>query len=124
MDTRNILKERNKRRLARILRVREKVSGTPERPRLALFRSNRYLYAQVIDDTVGKTLVSASSREPAFLVKSSKKNVEVARDLGRVIGERAKARGILKMVFDRRWYRYHGRVKAFVEGVREAGIEI
>jgi large subunit ribosomal protein L18 len=57
-------------------------------------------------------------------VKSSKKNVEVARDLGRVIGERAKARGILKMVFDRRWYRYHGRVKAFVEGVREAGIEI
>lgn len=103
------------------MRVRRKVHGTPTRPRLAVFRSNRYLYAQVIDDVVGHTLVSASSREPEL--SSLPLTVETAAKVGALLGERAKDAGIEEVVFDRGGYKYHGRIKALADAAREAGLE-
>jgi len=124
MDTANLLRKREKKRIARRLRVRAKIIGTPDRPRLTLARTNRYLYAQLIDDQTGRTLVSASSREPQLKIQGSGKTVEVARLLGKVLAERARARGIEQAVFDRGWHKFHGRIRAFVEGAREAGLKI
>ncbi len=103
-------------------RVRVRISGTPERPRLNVFRSLNHIYAQVIDDTVGHTLAAASSLEPALRDWAGTKT-EIARQVGRLVGERALARGIRRVVFDRGGYDYHGRVKALAEGAREAGLE-
>lgn len=100
-------------------RVRKRVHGTPERPRLAVFRSLRYTYAQVIDDEAGRTLAQANSREPGI----GGRGVEGARAVGRAIAERAKAVGVTRVVFDRGGYLYHGRVKALAEGAREGGLE-
>ena len=105
-------------------RVRLKVAGTPERPRLCVYRSIDHIYAQVIDDRVGKTLVSASSSD-----KETKKglkgggNVAAAKVVGKTIAQRAKAAGIEKVVFDRGGYKYHGRVKALADAAREAGLK-
>jgi large subunit ribosomal protein L18 len=105
-------------------RVRIKVSGTPERPRLCVYRSLGHIYAQVIDDRTGKTLVSASS-----LDKETKKNlkgggnVAAAKVIGKAVAERAKAAGVSKVVFDRGGYKYHGRVKALADAAREAGLQ-
>ena len=105
-------------------RVRSKLSGSPERPRLCVYRSLGHIYAQVIDDRSGKTLVSASSVD-----KDTKKglkgggNVAAAKVIGRVVAERAKATGVTKVVFDRGGYKYHGRVKALADAAREAGLE-
>ena len=105
-------------------RVRTRVSGTPERPRLCVYRSLGNIYAQVIDDHAGKTLVSASSMD-----KDTKKNlkgggnVAAAKVIGKAIAERAKAAGISKVVFDRGGYKYHGRVKALADAAREAGLQ-
>jgi large subunit ribosomal protein L18 len=104
--------------------VRKRVSGVAERPRLCVFRSNRYLYAQIVDDDGGRTLVAANSTEPGLTVEGgSRHTVAAAKVLGKVIGERAKAAGISQVVFDRGGYIYHGRVKAVAEGAREAGLE-
>ena len=108
-------------RLKRHKRVRSKISGTPERPRLNVFRSETNIYAQVIDDTVGKTLVSASSLEKGF--EGSGSNCEAAKKVGQMVAERAKAAGITTVVFDRGGYVYHGRVAALAEGAREGGLE-
>ena len=108
-------------RLHRHKRVRGKVSGTPERPRLNVFRSGTNIYAQVIDDTKGVTLVSASSLEKGFEGPGS--NCEAAKKVGEAIAERAKAKGIEAVVFDRGGYLYHGRVKALAEGAREGGLQ-
>ncbi len=112
-------KQRHKKRHQR---VRVRISGTPERPRLNVFRSLNHIYAQVIDDTVGHTLAAASSLEPALRDLQGTKT-EIARQVGRLVGERALARGIRRVVFDRGGYDYHGRVKALAEGAREAGLE-
>ena len=104
-------------------RVRRKIAGTPERPRLAVFRSNRHIVAQVIDDRAGRTLVAASSLE-ASLKSSPTGNATAAAAVGRLVAERAKAAGIDKVVFDRGGARYHGRVAALAEAAREAGLEL
>ena len=108
-------------RLKRHKRVRSKISGTPERPRLNVFRSETNIYAQIIDDVNGKTLVSASSLEKGFEGKGS--NCEAAKKVGQTVAERAKAAGITTVVFDRGGYVYHGRVAALAEGAREGGLE-
>ncbi|MCS7257652.1 MAG: 50S ribosomal protein L18 [Thermomicrobium sp.] len=118
-----------KRRLSprkrRHLRVRARVFGTPERPRLNVFRSNKHIYAQIIDDTRGHTLVAASTleREVRERFPNPHPKVEEARVVGQVIGERALAKGITKVVFDRGGYKYHGRVKALADGARAAGLQ-
>jgi large subunit ribosomal protein L18 len=105
-------------------RVRKYVRGTPERPRLCVFRSLRYIYAQIVDDESGRTLIAADSREPELLANGNPRgNVAAARAVGKAIGERAKAAGIAQIVFDRGGYIYHGRVRAIAEGAREAGLE-
>ena len=108
-------------RLHRHKRVRGKVSGTPERPRLNVFRSETNIYAQIIDDTKGITLVSANSLEKGFECEGTK--TDAAKKVGEVIAERAKAKGIDMVVFDRGGYLYHGRVKALAEGAREGGLQ-
>ena len=108
-------------RLKRHKRVRSKISGTPERPRLNVFRSETNIYAQIIDDVNGKTLVSASSLEKGFEGKGS--NCEAAKKVGLTVAERAKAASISTVVFDRGGYVYHGRVAALAEGAREGGLE-
>ena len=108
-------------RLHRHKRVRGKVSGTPERPRLNVFRSETNIYAQIIDDTKGVTLVSASSLEKGFSCDGTK--TDAAKKVGEMVAERAKAKGIEAVVFDRGGYLYHGRVKALAEGAREGGLQ-
>ncbi|HKT47709.1 MAG TPA: 50S ribosomal protein L18 [Candidatus Acidoferrales bacterium] len=105
-------------------RVRTRIEGTPERPRLAIYRSLDHIYAQVIDDRAGKTLVSASSVDGES--KKSLKgggNVAAAKVIGKLVAERAKAAGVNKVVFDRGGYKYHGRVKALADAAREAGLQ-
>lgn len=111
----------NAQRLKRHKRVRGKISGTPERPRLNVFRSNANIYAQVIDDVNGVTLVAASSLDKD--VQASGGNKEGARAVGKLLAERAKAKGIENVVFDRGGYIYHGRVQELAEGAREGGLE-
>ncbi len=102
-------------------RIRKKVSGTSERPRLAVFRSLNHIYAQVIDDTVGKTLASASTVE-ADLKAETGGDIEAAKRVGKAIAERAQTAGISEVVYDRGGYVYHGRVKALIDASREAGL--
>ena len=103
-------------------RIRRKLAGTAERPRLAVFRSVAHIYAQVIDDTKGDTLVAASSTEKGGH-ESNGGNVAAAKAIGKLVAERAKEKGIKKVVFDRGGYQYHGRVKALADAAREAGLE-
>lgn len=110
-------------RVRRHNRLRKRVSGTPERPRLNVFRSNVHIYAQVIDDTVGRTLVTASTNEKAWEATGSKATkTDQAAVVGRLIAERSLQAGITKVVFDRGGFKYHGRVKALAEAAREAGL--
>ena len=113
--------DKNAMRLKRHVRVRGKISGTPECPRLNVFRSNVNIYAQIIDDVNGVTLVSASTLEKSF--EGATGNAEAAKKVGAVLAERAKAKGIEQVVFDRGGYIYHGRVAALAEGAREAGLK-
>jgi len=116
--------DRNKRRRIRHLRVRKKVVGTPERPRLSVYRSLKHIYAQIINDQNGTTLVSASTLEPEIRARGIKGgNVEAAKLVGELVARRAKERGITKVVFDRGGYLYHGRVAALAEAARAAGLE-
>ena len=108
-------------RIKRHYRVRGKVSGTAERPRLCVFRSEKHIYAQIIDDAAGKTLVSASSVEKGFEGPGS--NKEGAGQVGKAVAERALKAGIKTVVFDRGGYVYHGRVQELAEGAREGGLE-
>jgi large subunit ribosomal protein L18 len=111
-------------RIRRRSRIRKKVKGSTERPRLSIFRSARHIYAQVIDDTRGSTLVSASSLEKDVIAAGAeKKKSERANLVGKLVAERAKAKGIEKVVFDRNGFLYHGRVKAVSDGAREAGLK-
>ena len=110
----------NKKRLQRHKRVRAKIFGTTERPRLCVYRSENNIYAQIIDDTVGNTLVSASSTEKEFGTTGG--NKEAAKAVGKLIAERAKEKNITDVVFDRGGNIYHGRVQALAEGAREGGL--
>ena len=118
-------KEKRLARLRRKKRVRKKVFGTPERPRLSVYRSLKHIYVQVIDDTKGITLVAASTLDPALReqLKGIKGKIEAARLVGKLVAERALEKGIKKVVFDRGGFKYHGRVKALADGAREAGLE-
>jgi len=102
-------------------RIRRKLAGNTERPRLAVYRSTAHIYAQVIDDSQGKTLVSASSVDKGG--KTNGGNVAAAKAIGKLVAERAKEKGIKSVVFDRGGYQYHGRVKALADAAREAGLE-
>lgn len=115
---------RTEKRHRRHLRVRRRIQGTSERPRLCVFRSLKHIYAQVIDDVSGRTLVAASSLDPELRGKVSHGgNVAAAKLVGELVGRRALERGIKKIAFDRGGYRYHGRVAALAEGARAAGLE-
>lgn len=117
-------RKRLKGRIRRKLRIRKKISGTPERPRLCVYRSLKHMYAQIIDDTQGHTLVSASTLDKELRGRlRATGNVEAAREVGRLIAKRALEKGITKVVFDRNGFLYHGRVKAVAEGAREMGLE-
>jgi large subunit ribosomal protein L18 len=106
----------------RHVRVRKKIAGTAERPRLAVFRSNRHIYAQLIDDLTGRTLAAASTLDTDASKDGSK--ADVAKSVGTLLGERAKQQGIASVVFDRGGYQYHGRVRQIAEGAREAGLTL
>ncbi|MBI5587235.1 MAG: 50S ribosomal protein L18 [Deltaproteobacteria bacterium] len=109
----------------RKIRVRKKVKGTTERPRLSVFRSNKNIYAQVIDDTAGKTLAAVSTRSKAYAEAAGKdsKKVGAAKLVGKLIAKIALEKGVTKVVFDRSGYIYHGRVTALAEGAREGGLQ-
>jgi large subunit ribosomal protein L18 len=103
-------------------RLRLRISGSPERPRLSVFRSAKYIYAQVVDDSTGHTLAAASSREADLAGGPGK--VDAARAVGRAVAERARAAGVSSVVLDRGGYRYHGRVRSLAEGAREGGLDL
>ncbi len=113
--------DKNARRVRIHTRIRERVKGAPERPRLAVFRSLKHIYAQVIDDRGGRTLAAASSNEKNAAASGG--NVAGARAIGKLVAERAISQGVKQVVFDRGGYLYHGRVKALAEAAREAGLE-
>ncbi|NHN35155.1 50S ribosomal protein L18 [Paenibacillus agricola] len=116
--------DKNKARLKRHLRVRKKIQGTALRPRLNIFRSSKHMYAQLIDDVQGVTIVSASTQDKELKDGiSNGGNAEAARKVGSLIAERAKQNGVEKVVFDRGGYLYHGRVQALADAAREAGLE-
>jgi len=112
---------RNSARARRHARVRRKIVGTTARPRLAVYRSNRYIYAQVIDDSSGTTLAAASSQEQALRTKTL--TTDTAGEVGKLLAERARQAGVDSVVFDRGGFKYHGRIKALADAVREGGLE-
>ena len=111
----------NKARIKRHMRIRNKISGTAERPRLNVFRSNTNIYAQIIDDLSGVTLAAASSLDKEITVKGG--NKEAAKEVGKLVAKRAADKGITEVVFDRGGYVYHGRVKELADGAREGGLK-
>ena len=121
------VKNRHQKRKRRHLRIRKKVFGTPDRPRLCVYRSDHHFYAQIIDDTVGHTLVSASSIDKEFVKRygfRGGKSIPVVEKVAELLVERAKAKGINKVVFDRGGFKYHGKIKAFADKCRELGLEM
>lgn len=118
------MQRRQELRMRRHVRVRKKVNGTPERPRLSVYRSEHHIYAQVIDDSQGRTVAAASTIDKELRGKVSYGgNVAAAKQVGQLIAERAKAAGIHKVVFDRGGFNYHGRVAALADAAREGGLE-
>ena len=117
-------KSRSEVRVKKHDRMRNRFSGTAERPRLAVFRSNSHIYAQIIDDTVGKTLVAASTTEKAVKEAIEKtNNIDAASYIGKLVAERAQEKNIKAVVFDRGGFLYHGKIKALADAAREAGLE-
>ncbi len=115
--------QRLKARLKRKKRIRKNIFGNQDRPRLSVFRSSKHIYAQIVDDTSGSTLVSASTLDNEFKEqKVEGKKVEIAKTVGNLIGKRALDKGIKKIVLDRNGFLYHGRIKALSDGAREAGL--
>lgn len=118
------LQDKNEVRKKKHLRVRKKIHGTPERPRLCVYRSLKHIYAQIIDDESGRTLVAASTMDEALKGKlENTGNKAAAREVGKLIGQKAIEKGIKKVVFDRGGYLYHGRIQELADGAREAGLE-
>ncbi len=120
----SIYLNRKENRSKKITRIRRKISGTQERPRVSVFKSNKYFYVQLINDLTGNVLIAASTRDKDFVAQTEKvKPVEQAKRLGAVVATRCKEKNIDAVVFDRRGYKYHGIVKAFADAMREAGIK-
>lgn len=118
------MRDKRAARKRRHLRIRKKVFGTPDRPRLCVFKSLNHIYAQIIDDTVGRTLAAASTLDKIFRDRQgNKSNVEYAKKVGELIAERALSLGISKVVFDRAGYKYHGCIKALADSAREKGLQ-
>lgn len=115
------LTTRNEKRVSKHARVRKKIKGTPDRPRLSVFRSLKYIYAQIIDDSTGVTLAAASSLTIPDI--KSGDSVPVAKKVGMMLADEAKKKNILSVVFDRGGYLYHGRIRALAEGAREGGLQ-
>ncbi len=115
--------QRHSGRLRRHRRVRKKITGTADRPRMAVFRSNKHITIQVIDDLVGRTIASASTVEPDQRKKGTGATVDAAKRIGALVAERAKAAGVKEVVYDRGGFLYHGRVAAAAQAAREAGLE-
>jgi large subunit ribosomal protein L18 len=115
----NQQKQKNLKREIRHKRVRSRIGGVPDRPRLSVFKANRHVYAQLIDDLAGKTLVAASSLE----VKSKGKKADIAKEVGKLVATKALAKNIKVVKFDRGGFAYHGRIKALADGAREGGLE-
>ncbi len=117
--------DRKQKRDRRRIRILKKIAGTSERPRLVVFKSRKYIYVQAVDDTTGTTLASASSLEPSLKasLETSGKNTKVAEQIGQMVSERLKAKGVETVVFDRGGYLFHGRVKAVAEGARKGGLQ-
>lgn len=110
-------------RSKRVQRIRVKINGTQDRPRLRVFRSNRHIYAQIIDDTTNATLLAMSTDDKNFVTGEESSKCDQAKQVGLLLAEKAKSAGINHIVFDRGGYLYHGRVKALAEGAREGGLE-
>lgn len=111
-------------RLKRKRSIRKRISGTPERPRLSVFRSAMHIYAQIVDDEQGVTLVSASTLDPEFKGSNTRGgNKQAAAEVGKIVGKRALEKGIESVVFDRNGFLYHGRIKALSDGAREVGLK-
>lgn len=116
--------DRNLKRIERHYKIRNKIAGTPERPRLNVYRSAKHIYAQIIDDATGVTLASASTQDKELREKVAELNkTEAAKLVGQTVGQRAKEKGINAVIFDRGGYLYHGRVKVLADGARESGLE-
>ena len=117
--------DRKEKRVWQKIRIRKVVSGTADVPRVCVFKSTKYIYAQAIDDVSGKTLASASSQEPSVRTSLEKSgtHVKTAEQVGGILAERLKEKGVEKIVFDRSGYRYHGRIKALAEGARKNGLQ-
>jgi large subunit ribosomal protein L18 len=120
-----MFKKDYKRRIKKKFRVRKKISGTAQKPRISVFRSANQIYAQVIDDTTGKTLVSASTKSSEILseISDTKGKIEKSKIVGKLLGKKAVESGITEAVFDKSGYDYHGRIKALAEGARESGVK-
>ncbi|MCX7930048.1 MAG: 50S ribosomal protein L18 [Chlorobi bacterium] len=103
--------------------IRKKIRGTPQRPRLSIYRSLKHIYVQVIDDTTGRTLVSASTLDKELPIEPGQRKVDVSRAVGRLVAQRALAAGISTVAFDRNGFLYHGRVQALAEGARDGGLQ-
>lgn len=114
--------QRKKLRNKRHLRVRRKVFGTPERPRMAVFKSNKHIYVQIIDDTKGHTLAAASTIDKDFNLEKTW-DIEAAKEVGKLIAKRALEKGLKKVTFDRGGFQYHGKIKALADAAREAGLD-
>lgn len=124
MDLTTKICKKRRRRLRRHKRVRKKIYGTPERPRICIYRSLKHIYAQIVDDAQGKTLTTVSSLSPEVRAKIKRgDNIEAARMVGELLGKKAQELGIKRVVFDRAGYKYHGRVKTLAESARKAGLE-
>ena len=116
-------KQKDVRRARRRIGIRKSISGTPTRPRLAIYRSLNHMYAQVIDDMAGVTLVSASSRDKDAKIDGTSGNSKAAESVGALLAERAKAAGVTHVVFDRGGFKFHGRIKAFADAARKGGLD-
>ena len=114
---------KNETRLKRHIRIRKRVFGTAERPRLSVYRSNLHIYAQVVNDDLGQTLASASSLDGTLKGETGGSNIAGAEAVGKLVAERAKAAGVDKVVYDRGGYLYHGRIKALADAAREGGLD-
>ncbi len=123
MSKRKHLKRKNRRRKRIHQRIRQNVEGTPERPRLSVYRSNNNIYAQIIDDTIGHTLVAADSSKDLTKKQQEKNKTQQSKKVGEKLAKAAQKAGIDKVVFDRGGFKYHGRVKALAEGARDNGLK-
>jgi len=118
-----IINHKLERRTRRKKGIRKRIRGTSNRPRLSVFRSLKHIYAQIIDDTLGQTLVSASSLDKELTIESNAKKTDISRAVGNLLAARAQAKGITKVAFDRNGFLYHGRVRALADGAREGGLQ-